>query len=439
MPRPTFKAAMPAIASLFALAACSLDPYSLPLPGGPDVGGHPKEVTIDFHDATDLTKQGAVRVDDVAVGRITDVELNGWTAQVTVKIDGDVKLPANATATIRQSSLLGEKFVSIERPDHPTGVLASGDTIGLERTGRNPDLEEVLGAASLLFNGGGLEKTNTIVKEVNKALDGNEPQVKALLRTADAFLSQLDASKGQILATLRQVNRLTSGVNAQKNAIDAALANLPGALRVLDDQRDDLVSMLKALDRLGQSSTGVVRAMKADLIANLQSIEPILHYLTAAADNLSGNVSTVLTFPFPDSIVGGSAAAAKATCDNSDVAHSSTACWGDWYNLVVNFSLDTQQVCTGFGLCLGGLTPASATAAQPSSAGAGTAGLLDLVAGLVPQHLPGPSPTPSTTASPTPVATGGPLCTLLGICRAPAASSASSTDLAEEFGLGGGP
>lgn len=441
MKRARLTAVVLTLAGLFALSGCGMDPYSLPLPGGADLGDHPKEVHIEFRDAMDLTKQGAVRVDDVAVGRVTDIKLSGWIAEVTVKINNDVKLPANVIATLRQSSLLGEKFVSLERPDKPEGTLASGATIGLERTGRNPDLEEVLGAASLLFNGGGLDKANTIVKEVNKALGGNEPQVKQLLRSADRFLAQLNGSKDQIITTLQQVNRVTSEVNAQKGAIDAALANLPGALRVLENQRDDLVSMLKALDQLGKSSTGVVKAMKADLIANLQAIEPILHYLTAAADSLSGNLSTVLTFPFPDSIVGGDVATASAPCDNSDIANSPTSCWGDWYNLVVNLDVSTDQLCTALGLfcgLAGTNTTASTASAKPgsSAASAGASGLVGLIAGLVPQLSP--SGSPSASASPTPSATSGPslLCTLLGSCRAPAASRGTN-DLSAEYGLEG--
>lgn len=437
------RSAVLAVGGLFALSACGLDPYSLPLPGGPSLGDDPKELTIEFRDAMDLTKQGAVRVDDVAVGRITDIELKDWIALVTVKVNRDVDLPANATATIRQTSLLGEKFVSVERPDKPQGVLASGATIPLERTGRNPDLEEVLGAASLLFNGGGLEKTNTIVKEVNKALEGNEPQVKELLRTADRFLAQLDANKGQILTTLEQVNRLTASVNSEKDSIDAALANLPGALRVLDDQRDDLVSMLTALDQLGKSSTGVVEAMKADLIANLQSLEPILHYLTAASDSLPGNVSTLLTFPFPDSIVGGDVPTAGAPCGDwmpDRVAESPTSCWGDWYNLVVDLTLGPEQLCSAFSVCLPGLTPTAAAAAPDAAsssapAAAGVGDLVNLLAGLVPQLTPpGTAPAPSTTGPSAAAPSDNPLCALLGLCRA-AAQSQPSNNLAAEFGL----
>ncbi|MFX7013360.1 mammalian cell entry protein, partial [Acinetobacter baumannii] len=91
------------------------------------------------------------------------------------------------------------------------------------RSGRNPDIEEVLGAASLLFNGGGLEKTNTIVKELNKTLDGNEPEVKQLLQSTTTFIGQLDENKGEIITALEKVDRLARATQAQEGAITDAL------------------------------------------------------------------------------------------------------------------------------------------------------------------------------------------------------------------------
>ena len=48
---------------------------------------------------------------------------------VTLELRNDVELPANAVAEIRQTSLLGEKFVALGPPDRPTpsrGRLADG-------------------------------------------------------------------------------------------------------------------------------------------------------------------------------------------------------------------------------------------------------------------------------------------------------------------------
>ena len=175
--------------------------YSLPLPGGADVGDNPLTVTVEFADVLDLVPQSSVKVNDISVGQITDIELTGQTASVTLEIRNDTKLPENAVATIGQTSLLGEKFVSLGPPtaEEPTGVLADDADIPLERTGANPDVEEVLGALSLLLNGGGLPQLRTIAQEINLALEGREESAKSLLRQVDAFMGQLAANKGDIV------------------------------------------------------------------------------------------------------------------------------------------------------------------------------------------------------------------------------------------------
>ena len=71
-------------------------------------------------------------------------------------------------------SLLGEKYVSLEEPteQEPTGRLEEGDDIPLSVTGRNPEVEEVLGALSFLLSGGGVAQLGTITREANLVMSG---------------------------------------------------------------------------------------------------------------------------------------------------------------------------------------------------------------------------------------------------------------------------
>ncbi len=94
---------------------------------------------------------------------------------------------------------------------------------------------------ALLFNGGGLEKTNTIVRELNLALEGNEPEVKALLKNSESFVTVLDDNKQAILDALEKINRLSLATVKQRKSITQALDDIPPALKILNSQRDDLV------------------------------------------------------------------------------------------------------------------------------------------------------------------------------------------------------
>ncbi|UPK75869.1 MCE family protein [Nocardioidaceae bacterium SCSIO 66511] len=287
--------------------------YDVPLPGGADVGDNPTEVTIQFSDVLDLVPQSAVKVDDVTVGKVTDIEMKDWNAVVTIEMRNSVEMPSNATAEIRQTSILGEKFVSLAAPTEPArDDLESGDTIPLENTGKNPEIEEVLGALSMVLNGGGVAQLQAITREMNRIFDGREDEVKSVLRRLSKFMGDVDRQKPELVAALRKVGRLGKSANDQSDAIEAALDDVPRAVRVLNDQRDEFVRMLGKLDRFSEVGTRVIRRSRADTVANLRDLAPVLRNLNRSGDSLVRSLRLLLTAPFPDSLVGDTPVEARA-------------------------------------------------------------------------------------------------------------------------------
>ena len=297
-----------------ALAGCSPGEfkgvYDLPLPGGADLGDHPYSVTVQFADVLDLVPQAAVKVADVPVGRVREVRLggDGWTAETVLEVNGDVALPANAVARLRQSSLLGEKFVELAPPDGETpaaanGRLANGATITLDRTNRNPEFEEIFGALSLLLNGGGIGQLQTINRELSKAMDGNEEQIRSFLSGVDTLVTDLDAHRSDITDALDGLNRLSATLANRHEQVSGALTDLTPGLQSLSDQRTQLVSMLQALDRLSTVATDVVDRSRDDMVADLRALAPILGQLAEAGKDLPQSLQMLPTFPFPDSVL----------------------------------------------------------------------------------------------------------------------------------------
>lgn len=275
---------------------------SFPLPGG--VGGNGYQVQIEFTDVLDLVPQSAVKVNDVTVGTVKDITVVGYIAHVTVSVKRDVVLPANATASLRQTSLLGEKFVSLDRPVDAaaTGTLREGDLIPLARTRRNADLEEVLGALSLILNGGGLEQLQVINSELTKALKGREPEVKDFLRQLNGFVGGLDQQKAQIVKALDGLDRLTSRLAAQRQTLDVALRDIPQGVAVLADERAQLTAVLGALSKLGNVATRVITATQQNTVADLQALQPILTQLGVAGKDLPNALELLTTYPFPRTV-----------------------------------------------------------------------------------------------------------------------------------------
>ena len=287
---------------VLAVSGCSFKgASSFPLPGG--VTGD-REVKIEFSDVLDLVPQSAVKVNDVTIGSVKEIELtgDGYTALVTVGIKDDLELPANATAALRQTSLLGEKFVSIDKPAAPTGTLRDGDLIPLARTQRNADIEEVLGALSLVLNGGSLEQLQVINTELTKALKGREPQVKDFLDQLTTFVDGLDKQKGQIVAALDGLDTLTTKLAAQRATLATALRDIPKGTAVLADERAQLTRLLTGLNDLGSVATRVIQATQQNTVADLKALAPILTNLAKAGRDLPDALELLTTYPFPRTI-----------------------------------------------------------------------------------------------------------------------------------------
>ncbi|MFJ7210462.1 MCE family protein [Amycolatopsis sp. NPDC098790] len=323
-----------ATASALVLSGCAFKGiYDLPLPGGADLGDHPYTVNVEFRDVLDLTPQAGVKVNEVPVGRVENVGLtkDGWHALVTLRVNGDVKLPANALANVKQSSLLGEKYVELASPgdDQAQGKLADNATIPLARTNRSVEVEELLGALSLLLNGGGVDQLNTITKELNNATSGREPDLKALLDNANQLVTNLDQQSRNITRAIDGLNRLSSTLNDQKDKLVGAVDNLGPGLGVLEQQRGQLVTMLQALDNLSGVATDTVNRSQKDLVADLKALTPTLQKLGEAGNDLPKALQILLTFPFSDQAV-------------NDVK-------GDYFNLFAKVDLNLKTVVENLG------------------------------------------------------------------------------------------
>jgi phospholipid/cholesterol/gamma-HCH transport system substrate-binding protein len=320
--------------SALVLSGCGFSGiYDVPLPGGADLGSHPYTVKVQFQDVLDLVPQAGVKVNEVPVGRVESIGLtpDHWHAEVTLKVNGDVKLPANALANVKQSSLLGEKYVELSSPGatEAQGKLADNATIPLARTGRDVEVEEVLGALSLLLNGGGVAQLNTITKELNNATAGKEPDIKALLDNANELVTNLDRQSSNITRALDGLNRLSMTLKGQKDKLVGAVDNLGPGLGVLEQQRGQLVTMLNALNNLSGVATDTVNKSKADLVADLKALTPTLQKLGEAGNDLPKALQILLTFPF------------------SDQAYNDVK--GDYFNLFAKVDLNLKDIIDNLG------------------------------------------------------------------------------------------
>jgi phospholipid/cholesterol/gamma-HCH transport system substrate-binding protein len=286
--------------------------YDAPLPGGADLGKDPITVTAEFADVLDLVPQSSVKVDNVAVGRVTDIDLgdDGRTAVVTMQVRRDVDLPSATTARLQQTSLLGEKYVALVRPEGggetmpAPGRLADHAVLTTADTSAAATAEQVLGALSLVLNGGGVGQFQEISRELQQVGDGRTEEVRDFLDQLGRFVGVLDQRKDAITGAIDGLARLSKSLDGDREQIATVLDELSPGMKVLVEQRPQLTRMLQSLDRLSKVTVRTLNASQKDMVRDLRALDPILSELAKAGANLPYSLEILLTYPFPDSVLG---------------------------------------------------------------------------------------------------------------------------------------
>ena len=194
---------------------------SLPLPGTKGSGPGAYTVQAQMPDVHTIKQNSRVRVNDVTVGNVTKIERQGWHALVTMSSTATSNLPANATATVGQTSLLGSLHIELAPPN---GVPATGQAqerggdpavvgrgVPLHRTGPG----RALVAAQRRRPGPCAGHHDAL----STAFTGREQDLRSLIGQLDKFVRYLNDQTADIIAATDSLNKL-AGQFAEPEAGD---------------------------------------------------------------------------------------------------------------------------------------------------------------------------------------------------------------------------
>nr|WP_319453357.1 MULTISPECIES: MCE family protein [unclassified Mycobacterium] len=280
---------------------CAFDGVnSLPLPGAAGRGPGANVYHVEIANIATLESNSPVMIDDVIVGSVRKMAAKDWHADVEVSVNPDVVVPANAVASVGQTSLLGSMHLQLNPPvgEAPSGRLQPGATIPLNQSSTYPSTEKTLSSLSVVVNGGGLGQIGDIIHNFNAALSGHEGDARELITRLDTFVGTLDAQRDKIVASIQGLNRLASTLAGQSDVITRALDGIPPALDVLIKQRPRITTALTKLGELSATATRLVNDSQADLVKNLEGLGPTIKALADLGPNLDRILAYTTTFPY---------------------------------------------------------------------------------------------------------------------------------------------
>ena len=306
---------------------------SLPLPGA--VGRGPGAIIyhVEIPNVGTMESNSPVMINDVVVGSVGTMRVQGWHADVEISVKPDVVIPANVVASVGQTSLLGSTHLALNTPlgQPGSGRLQPGATIPLSRSSVYPSTEQTLSSLGAVVNGGGLGQIGEIIHNFSAALSGREGAVRDLITRLDTFVGTLDEQRDNIVDSIQALNLLAGTFADQRDVLTQALRKIPPALDVLIKERPRFTAALDKLRVFSNTATRLVNDSQADLVKNLKNLEPTVRALADVGPELGMAVAAATVFPFTQNFV-------------------DRAVRGDYFNLHVDLDLSIPRLKRGLML-----------------------------------------------------------------------------------------
>jgi phospholipid/cholesterol/gamma-HCH transport system substrate-binding protein len=306
---------------------------SLPLPGAVGRGPDADTYHVELANVITMESNSPVMIDDVVVGSVGPMTVKDWHANVQISVKRGVVVPANVEASIGQTSLLGSMHLELNPPVGQPGMgrLRPGATIPLSRSSTYPSTEQTLSSLSLVVNGGGLGQIGEIIHNFSAALAGRGGAVRDLINRFDTFVGTLDQQRDNIVASIQALDQIGGTFAAQREVLTEALRKVPPALDVLITERPRLTAALDGLRKFSNTATGLINDTQADLVRNLKNLEPTVKSLADVGPDLDTAIAALTVFPFTQNFV-------------------DRAVRGDYFNLHVQLDLSIPRLKRGLFL-----------------------------------------------------------------------------------------
>ena len=255
---------------------------------------NPNRVVISaiFNDSSPLVAGNKVQLFGVQIGTIKSVSLQEGKARVDMDVDRSVlPLHADATAKIMPVSLLGERYVQLDRGSDTAPVAPEGAPIPVQRTSSAVDVDQLLNtlndptsaslAAAVTTLGDGVAGQGN---KVAAAVGALQPTMKDTGKLADLLdqqngvLDHLIVQAQQVSSsTAPQLGNLVDSTNKTLSTVAANRKNLDSSVGVLPSTLDSFQQTLGSLSKTADVTK-----------TNLSSLRPLTDNLDQTSKELKG-------------------------------------------------------------------------------------------------------------------------------------------------------
>ncbi|WP_040829398.1 MCE family protein [Nocardia jiangxiensis] len=276
-----------------------------------------QEIKAEFVQTAGLKTGDKVDVAGVPVGTVSSQKLEGDHVLITLQVNGDLKLGADAKAAIKMATLLGARYVSLDPGD---GSGLKDGRIHKNNTTVPYDLSDVIQIGTPKFEALDTQKLTQTFKVLGDQIDGSPQLTAQALDSVGALAKTINDRKDQVDGLLKNLDRVTKILGDNRNSVllvitqGEAIAN-----RVMERQQllrqllDNVASLTKQLQQIGAQNNNQIGptitqldTMAAGLQKNKDNLDRLLQIMPPALrqlNNAFGNGpygEVALPWLFPD-------------------------------------------------------------------------------------------------------------------------------------------
>jgi phospholipid/cholesterol/gamma-HCH transport system substrate-binding protein len=247
------------------------------------VGANERQITAQFSSAVGIYQGGDVRMLGVPVGTIDEVRPDGQMVRVSMSVDREVQIPADAGAVLVTPSVVSDRYVQLAPVYKGGPTMKDGATIPKERTATPVELDQIYrslndlttalgpqgansdgaltqllnsGAKNLDGNGQALADTLRHLGEAGTTLSGNSKDLFGTVDNLQKFTSMLAENDSQVRRFNSQMQEVSQFLASERQNLGASMAELAVALGKVEsfvrDNREHLKSNVDKLNTLAQ-------------------------------------------------------------------------------------------------------------------------------------------------------------------------------------------
>lgn len=255
-----------------------------------DVNRH--AVIAHFSSAVGLYPGDDVRIVGVPVGTIASIEPHPDYVEVTMLVDDDVRIPADARAILIAPNLVSARFVQIA-PQYTGGPTMPEDaTFGLDRTGVPVEWDDVkrqLTDLSRQLGPQDVEQQGVLANFVNQAaetFDGKGESFRSTLRELSQATGRLSDSRTDLFGTIKNLQVLVNALSQSNEQIVQFTDHVASVSQALADSSEGLDDILATLNQALHDLQDFLGENNAPLIAQITKLADFTSMLNSRSDDI---------------------------------------------------------------------------------------------------------------------------------------------------------